>query len=215
MTTERTVGAVLESLQSISDEWKAHDEGQPRTDEHLWFITSSGKKIFVRDPRPEVIDIEDIAHALSMLCRFGGHCLRFYSVAQHSVHVSQLVPPGQKLRALLHDASEAYLGDVIRPLKRELSSVYGPLEKQWERAICQRFGIDPFPSSVVKRADIVALVTERRDLINPTVHDNYAGWIEDDLDVHPHPIVIVPRPPEQARQDFLDAFERLRHEVQR
>ena len=88
-----------------------------------WFVTASGRRAFVEDPRACDLVIEDIAHALSNICRFGGHCSRFYSVAQHSVCVSALVErtrPDLALHALLHDAAEAYVGDVIRPIKPTL-----------------------------------------------------------------------------------------------
>lgn len=68
-------------------------------------------------PDPSAVSIKDIAHSLAMTCRFNGHCRDFYSVAQHSVHVAALLPERLKLWGLLHDAAEAYLGDVIRPLK--------------------------------------------------------------------------------------------------
>ncbi len=77
-----------------------------------WIQVRSGRKFHPLDPRPEDVDINDIAHALSNLCRFTGHCTDFYSVAQHSVIASQIVPPASALAALLHDASEAYMGDI-------------------------------------------------------------------------------------------------------
>jgi hypothetical protein len=82
----------------------------------------SGKAFYVTDPKPEDIDILDIAHSLSMQCRYNGHTKGFYSVAEHSVLVANLVPPRLRLQALLHDASEAYVGDVIRPIKRLLKN---------------------------------------------------------------------------------------------
>ncbi|MEM4379972.1 MAG: hypothetical protein QXL01_04720, partial [Thermoplasmatales archaeon] len=81
-----------------------------------WIETYSGKK-FDYLAQSE-LDIEDIAHALSNLCRFNGHTRVFYSVAEHSVNVSSMVPPELKIAALLHDAAEAYIGDVPSPLKQ-------------------------------------------------------------------------------------------------
>ena len=87
--------------------------------EHTDFIpTASGLHFDYRDIMRNEVKIEDIAHALSHLCRFGGHVPRFYSVAQHSVIVSHLVPPEHALGALLHDATEAFVQDVVRPVKR-------------------------------------------------------------------------------------------------
>src|SRR5262245_27549306 len=98
-----------------------------------WMQTISGRKFWPLDPRPEEVCIEDIGHALSLVCRFGGHCHTFYSVAEHSVRVSLLAEDMAKssahwtdenirmiaLSGLLHDAAEAYIGDMVRPLKRQ------------------------------------------------------------------------------------------------
>jgi hypothetical protein len=82
-----------------------------------WMQTFTGRQFFPMDPRPEEVDPTDIAHALSLLCRYNGHVDRFYSVAEHCVHLSYVVPPEHALWALLHDATEAYVGDMISPLK--------------------------------------------------------------------------------------------------
>jgi len=84
-------------------------------DEH-WITTYTGKRFHYLDPQPEEIDIVDIAHALSLTCRFGGHCKEFYSVAEHSIRVAEIVPKEFQLLALLHDAGEAYTGDVQSPI---------------------------------------------------------------------------------------------------
>ena len=93
-----------------------------------WMITFTGKKYWPLDPRPEDVCTEDIAHHLSMICRYGGACKYFYSVAQHSVILSQLLEQEresiQTLQwGLLHDAAEAYVGDTIRPIKRSLQEM--------------------------------------------------------------------------------------------
>jgi uncharacterized protein len=130
-----------------------------------WFQSYTGRKLWVNDPRPEDICIDDVAGALSHICRFGGHVVPHYSVAQHCVLVSRLVPPELALAGLLHDASEAYLGDVIRPLKRFVSG-YAEIEEKWERAIGERFGVTLTPMDpIVKCADHTALSTEVRDLM--------------------------------------------------
>lgn len=84
-----------------------------------WMGTSSGGKFWPLDPRVEDFNIGDIAHHLSMICRYGGAVQSFYSVAEHSILVSHYVPPEYAKEALLHDASEAYVGDLIRPLKHQ------------------------------------------------------------------------------------------------
>jgi hypothetical protein len=123
--------------------------------------TFTGKLVDLLDPKPGDIDLCDIAHSLSLLNRFNGHTLRPYSVATHSLHVSSLVPKGLELHGLLHDAAEAYLGDVVRPLKRGLPG-YALIEEKLESAIWQYFGLtwNPERCIAVKRADNLALRTE-------------------------------------------------------
>lgn len=99
----------------------------------------SGSKIKLDDPSPGDINIGDIAHALSHICRWGGHSPRFYSVAQHSVLVSYLAPKELRMAGLLHDSPEAYLGDVVKPLKVMLGDRYGIMELKFQAAICKRF----------------------------------------------------------------------------
>lgn len=124
-----------------------------------WIQTFSGRKFFPLDPRPEDIAIEDIAHALSMLCRYGGHCLRFYSVAEHSIHLSRAVLPEHAMWALLHDASEAYLVDVPRPIKKNLLG-YKQFEDRLSQVIADVFRL-PWPTPLaVKTADTAILTDE-------------------------------------------------------
>jgi len=106
------------------------------------FNAASGKKISLDKPTREMIDIEDIAAGLSKICRFGGQLAGdlFYSVAQHSVLVAAMAPPELKREALLHDATEAYLGDVIKPLKNKLGEEYRIMEHKFNRAIDLHFG---------------------------------------------------------------------------
>lgn len=127
--------------------------------------TFTGKKFWPLDPRPEDVHIEDIAHALSLLCRFNGHCNEFYSVAQHSVLVSQIVSPTNSLPALLHDASEAYLGDIIRPVKLFLPVAVKEIERKLEAVIFQHFAILAYDQKEISRADNIILYTEMRDLM--------------------------------------------------
>ncbi len=131
-----------------------------------WFQTWSGKTMLILDPDPDQICIEDIAHALARLCRYNGHVdCKHYSVAQHSVLVSRIVPEGLELEGLFHDAAEAYLGDCIRPLKNQLSA-YRLIEDRWDDAIEKKFHLTGRPGTI-KDADMVLLVTELRDLWKP------------------------------------------------
>lgn len=129
-----------------------------------WLLTASGKKFDPVDPQPDMIDLVDIANGLSNECRFAGQCRFFYSVAQHSVLVSQNVPPENAWEALLHDAAEAYIKDIPAPIKRLLPD-YRALEEKIETAIRLRFGLPAIKSPVIKHADLVLLATERRDLM--------------------------------------------------
>src|SRR4030066_897027 len=128
-----------------------------------WIQTWSGRQFWPLDPRPEEIFIDDIAHALGNICRFTGHCLDFYSVAEHCLHVSMWDDPEFALIGLLHDASEAYLCDIPRPVKPYIM-VYKELENAIERSIFERFGIgaDVFSKGAenVKRIDSAMLATE-------------------------------------------------------
>lgn len=132
-----------------------------------WIQTFTGLQFFplsILGPREDEIAIEDIAHALALQCRFSGHCKRHYSVAEHSIHVMKLVPEEDRLWALLHDAPEAYLIDVPRPLKAELPQ-YVEAEKRVMKGLAKHFGlIGEMPDSV-KWADTAMLATEARDLM--------------------------------------------------
>jgi 5'-deoxynucleotidase YfbR-like HD superfamily hydrolase len=130
-----------------------------------WIQTASGLKFPLLDIEPSAIRIEDIAHALSMLCRFNAHCSRFYSVAEHSVHVSHEIRPDLALVGLMHDAAEAYIGDVPSPLKKHLTQ-FQEIEERLIAAIAERFrfampegGSDE--ARELKRADVQLLVDEK------------------------------------------------------
>lgn len=130
-----------------------------------WMQTYTGLMFWPMDPLPEDINISDIAHALSNLCRYNGHCESFYSVAQHSVLVSEIVPAKYALEGLLHDAAESYIGDMIRPLKTHLL-IYKDIECEIEKCIAQKFKLTyPWPAEV-KSADNTLLATEARDLMS-------------------------------------------------
>lgn len=171
-----------------------------------WMQTHSGLRFYPLDPRPEDIRIEDIAHALPMICRFNGHCSRFYSVAEHSLLVAaqvNILYPESALYALLHDASEAYLCDVPRPLKRTPAMVsYRAMERAVEAAIAERFGLGPMMPLIVKTCDERALMTERRDLV-PNAH--LSGWTGNVVEPFAEPIE-AERPIHEIRAAFVAAF---------
>lgn len=125
----------------------------------------TGREVSLLWPRSAAIAIEDIACALSRQCRFVGHVAWPYSVAQHSVLASFLVPRSAALWALLHDASEAYLGDVSLPLKATpVMARYRALEALWERTIFDRFGLHGPVPACVAAADAELLRVEQKVL---------------------------------------------------
>lgn len=155
------------------------------------------------DPRADEVHIEDIAHHLSNMCRYTGGTSRFYSVAEHSVYVSQLVPPHLALWGLLHDASEAYLSDIARPVKKYLTD-YAPIEDNLMRVIAVRFGL-PWPEPPeVKEIDNRILLDEKAELKPghpPRPWDNIRGG--------PLGIPIHGFSPERARALFRRRFTKL------
>lgn len=193
-----------------------------------WIQTKSGVAFDPFEPDPMSILIEDIAHALSNLCRFTGHTREFYSVAEHSVRASyaaetmirlssylgkepQVLPPpdapawfmGRVL--LLHDASEAYVVDVPAPIKPHLGG-YAELEAGVMRAVAQKFCINEtfFAHPFVKHIDLTMLATEKRDLLGPPPKP----WSVE----LPAPLeeTIIPWSPKRAREEFLARFDQLR-----
>lgn len=144
-----------------------------------------------------------MAHGLANVCRFAGHTRQFYSVAQHSYHVSYLVPPEYALEGLLHDAHEAFVGDMPTPLKRLLPD-YAALEHRVEDAVLARFGLARPLHPSVKAADLRMLATEQRDLLPP--HDDEWALLRN---VEPCSDPIHPWPPESARLAFLQRYHEL------
>lgn len=169
-----------------------------------WIQLHSGGRLDLLDPRAEDININDIAHALSLICRFNGHTRRFYSVAEHSVLVSRLVDrPEHRLRALLHDAAEAYLGDITRPLKQLLPD-YRKAEARVWGVICERyhFGHDKEADAAIAEADQQALRMEAETMLSA-----WPQWAEE-LPVGYAAGGMAPRglPPSVANQLFLATY---------
>lgn len=163
-------------------------------------LTYSGYYFDFLEPNRSVITVEDIAHALSNVCRFGGHVRHHYSVAQHAVLVSHLVPPEYAFFGLHHDDPEAYLGDIPTPLKRILPD-YRNIEHKVEHAIFNTFGLPDIMPPEIKIADRIALATEQRDLMPQIPHKDAWDVIKD---VVPNEAKIVKMSPEQAEKLFLD-----------
>jgi hypothetical protein len=181
----------------------AKDDPSMAFNEDAWIQTYSGRRFNPTNPVVEAIVIQDIAHSLSMQCRFSGHVKRFYSVAQHSVLVSYICDYEDALWGLMHDASEAYLVDVPRPLKRSGKfDAYLTFEDNMQKAICKRFGLPEKEPKSIKLADQALLATEARDLMAPLRSD----WIQP---CDPLPFKIDPLPQQEAKDLFMKRFFEL------
>lgn len=164
------------------------------------FIQSySGRSITFLNPKADQIDIDDIAHTLSLLCRFGGHCKTFYSVAEHSVRCAQVASPENKLEALLHDASEAYLVDMPRPIKQELQG-YRDIEGNLDRVIREKYGLPSVMSQEVRFIDDAMLATEKRDLMK--ISERPWNWLPD-----PYEFKIEPWGYTESYDEFLKHYQ--------
>ena len=171
--------------------------------------TVSGRWVNPFDPDPEQLDAHDIARALGNQCRFGGHCRVFYSVAQHSVIVSELVESRggdaeDSFAALMHDATEAYLGDMPHPLKHRspLGAAFREAEAQLEQALRDRFRIRAGVPEI-KRADRALLATERRAFSAETWH-----WPELE-GVEPLDLELEAWAPDEAAEAFARRYAEL------
>lgn len=165
---------------------------------------SNGDFFDFRKPHEHEFDIKSIGFALSNLCRYTGHVNpgKFYSVAEHCVLVSRVVPPKYALEGLLHDASEAYCGDVASPLKRLLPG-YNRIEESVQEAISTYFGLTyPFPEEVHK-ADKALYIRERQTIANC---GSDALW---HTDVPAAEVEVLGLTPKKAYQLFMDRYEEL------
>lgn len=175
-----------------------------------WIQTHTGKKFYPLEPDMEDINIVDIAHALSNICRFNGHSNRFYSVAEHSLGCLGLarhmgLSYSHRYAALMHDAAEAYLSDVVRPIKRFLPE-YSKHELELEIQIFTKYDALNVNDSVIKKIDNIMLATERRDLFTDPL-----PW--GNLTEEPTDYFCVTQPMHidgLMKQHFLNEFHSLR-----
>lgn len=173
-------------------------------EEDGYIQTFSGRRFyFGPNFDSSAIDIRDVAHALSLVCRWTGHIRRFYSVAEHSWYVSTACPTKDALWGLLHDASEAYIADVARPVKHlPAMAAYRELEAKIETAIFNKFGLYGERPPSVTAADNLMLITEARDLIGPVDWDTRPYGA-------PYHFHINPWTPQEAEDRFLQRFTEL------
>lgn len=189
-------------------------------DEPGWMGTRSGRVIFPLRPKPGEIVIGDIAHALSNICRYGGHTVQFYSVAEHSVHVARAVgerSPAMGLEGLLHDATEAYLGDLIRPLKHlaGYGIDYRIAEAALHREIAEVFGLDGQVPPLIKEIENRILCNERVELL-PKMKDPNFEWGLEAVGGDPlQGVTIECWSPPMAKAKFLALFHQLMGERER
>lgn len=166
--------------------------------------TYTGRRFYPLDPNPDDVCIEDIAHALAMICRFNGHTREFYSVAEHSVLGSYVVPKFEALAFLLHDSTEAYIADVSRPVKRTPEmAAYRTAEARLANTIAPVFGLerDAFYSPYVAATDQAMLALEARSLLP------YDPWM-DDLPASAD-VTLELWGPSEAERRFLARYEEL------
>jgi uncharacterized protein len=170
-----------------------------------WIGTHSGGKFWPLDPDPNDVNIGDIAHALSQQCRYTGHTHRPYSVAEHSLLVSAHCPSGYELEGLLHDAAEAYLADVARPVKHRIAGLV-EVEDRIHQAVCTKYNL-PFPiSPQVKDIDNRILSDEREALFpRHNASEWFSGWGEP----RKLGVDIECLPPYAAETRFIMEFYRL------
>ena len=169
----------------------------------MWIQTYTGKKFYPLDASPKDIDILDIAHALSLVCRYNGHCKQFYSVAQHSVimvkETSNL--PGTPQWKLLHDSAEAYISDICRPIKPYIIN-YDTIENRILECVAIKFNLNIDEYKDVKKADDTLLVTEQRDIMGPYPD----RW---NVDAEPLDYIIPSMTWKRAKKQFLFCAKEL------
>lgn len=171
--------------------------------ESIYVSTCLGNRFYPAAPNIDDVAVEDIAQGLAYQCRFNGQTQAFYSVAQHSLIVASLVPVHLRLAALLHDAAEAYLGDMVKPLKHFFPT-FSVIENKMMAIIGERFAVTTFDTPEIKRADLIALATEKRDLM-PNSTEPWPSI----KGLEPMTARIVPMEPQKAKAIFLETYFQL------
>lgn len=169
--------------------------------------TYTGKKFFLLQPKLKDIDIKDIAHSLSLQCRWTGHVTHHYSVAQHSYYCSFLGPDAEALDRLLHDGSEAYMGDMNRPLKHFTAAgpAYRRQEAVIQHLIYRKYGLSLIEPPSVHIADQQMLYAERDQLMR-LKFEEAEKWLPGETRA---PVKIKRWSPEKAERMFLKRFRQL------
>lgn len=172
--------------------------------DNKWIQTFTGRRFWPLNPKPEHVFIEDIAHQISQKVRYTGACEWLYSVGQHSILMAREAPQHMKLRALMHDASEAYLPDVARPIKDDLPG-FREIENRVLNAIFRRFDIPNDPGGIVKTLDNRILVDEKMQVMK----DTGLNWVQI-LGCEPLGVAIKRWEPEYTERLFLKMFYELK-----
>lgn len=185
-----------------------------------WIQSYTGRKVTPFDLQPDQVCLEDVAHALGNKCRFSGHSIHHYSVAQHSVLGARLMPPAFAMAFLLHDVSETYLPDIASPLKSRVKwcddagnsiQQWEALEAQHARVILEALGqlsiLPLLQSPEVRAMDLAMLVAEK----NQILEDEPESW---GITAEPAPVTIYQRTPAEAAQEFLTLFQIFAGKVQ-
>lgn len=168
------------------------------------FISKSDIEIDILNLNEDMIVLDDISSGLANICRFGGQVNNWYSIAQHSILVSDLAPEELKLEALFHDAAEAYIGDVIKPLKHILDPLYGPIEENFQQIIFNKFNLDCYKLKYIKEFDIKALQMEKKALKDNDFKEWNSFWKDRYFTITPHTMS-----PTMSNIVFIDNYKKL------
>ncbi|MDD5414571.1 MAG: hypothetical protein PHH96_07080 [Smithellaceae bacterium] len=170
--------------------------------EPLCIHTFSGIAFDLLNPKPEMILLEDIIHSLALINRFNGAAIFPYSVAQHSLYVASLLPSELKLHGLLHDAAEAYVGDMVSPLKKFMTE-YKKVEAGIARVVADVFSLSYPEPTAVKKADLAVLSAEKEQILLPS----YGPWYKN----FPLPATIRIKPMswDQVKEIFSSEIQSL------